>query len=207
MPGEYHLRPITLDDAEATRAIYSYYVENTIISFEYETPSPEDWIKKITYIIEKYPWLVCEHEGKIVGYAYGSQHRARTAYSWSAESTIYVQEGYHGRGIGKTLYAALFDLLRLQGYVNVYAGVGLPNEKSERAHEAAGFNVLGTFSKIGFKFGAWHDTKWYQLHLQDRPVPAPVIIPTNELVNMPEFETTMRAANENLNQKIHEQRA
>jgi phosphinothricin acetyltransferase len=199
MQKEYILRPITLDDAKATRSIYGYYVENTIVSFEYEVPTPEEWLKKIQYITEKYPWIICEHKGQVIGYAYGSVHRARTAYSWSAESTIYVQEGYHGRGIGKMLYAVLFELLRLQGYVNVYAGVGLPNEKSERAHEAAGFHVLGVFCKIGYKFGAWHDTKWYQLHLVDNPTPAPTIISTEELMKMPEVDIIFQNANRTLN--------
>jgi phosphinothricin acetyltransferase len=134
MQGEFNLRLIRPDDAEVTREIYRYYIENTIISFEYEAPSEEEWLKKIKAITAQYPWIVCESQGKIIGYAYGSVHRSKTAYSWSAESTIYVAEGHHGKGIGRALYKTLFELLKLQGYVNVYAGVSLPNEKSERAH-------------------------------------------------------------------------
>ena len=161
------IRLITLDDAAATLEIYRPYVENSIISFEGATPTLDEWEQKIMHILEEYPWIVCEHEGEIIGYAYGSRHRYRTAYNWSAESTIYMKQGFHRKGAGKILYETLFKLLKLQGYVNVYAGVTMPNEKSEKFHLAVGFYEVGYFRKIGYKLGGWHDTRWFQLHLTD----------------------------------------
>jgi L-amino acid N-acyltransferase YncA len=165
--NEFTIRPIKLEDAKATLEVYKPYVENTVISFEYDIPSQEEWESRIKTIIAEYPWLVCEYKGEIIGYAYGSKHRYRTAYSWSAESTIYLAEKFHRKGIARVLYETLFNILRLQGYVNVYAGVTVPNAKSEEFHQALGFYEVGTFKKIGFKFGAWHDTRWFQLHLAD----------------------------------------
>ena len=169
MNSEFKIRLINPGDAEATLNIYRPYVENTIISFEYEVPTLEDWQSRIETNTAKYPWLVCEYRGTIVGYAYGSTHRYRTAYSWSPEATVYMDEQYHRLGIARILYQTLFALLRLQGYVNVYAGVGLPNIKSEEFHEALGFYDIGIFKKVGYKLGAWHDTRWFQLHLVEHP--------------------------------------
>jgi L-amino acid N-acyltransferase YncA len=163
------VRLITSDDAEASLAVYAPYVRNTIISFEYEVPTLDEWKARIETNTSKYPWLVCEHDGMIVGYAYGSTHRHRTAYSWSPESTIYMAENYHRRGIARILYETLFALLRLQGYYNVYAGAGLPNDKSVRFHQALGFEDIGVFRKVGYKLGNWHDTRWFQLQLAPHP--------------------------------------
>jgi phosphinothricin acetyltransferase len=169
MSQDFRIRHINKEDAEATLNIYAPYVQNTIISFEYEVPTLKEWIARIETNTTEYPWLVCEYKNEIIGYAYGSKHRHRTAYSWSPESTVYLSHTFHRLGIAKVLYESLFDLLRLQGYVNVYAGVSMPNINSESFHLALGFTELGVFKKIGFKFGAWHDTKWFQLHLINHP--------------------------------------
>jgi phosphinothricin acetyltransferase len=183
---------------KACREIYRPYVEKTIISFEYEVPSVEEWEKRIAANTAEYPWLVCECKGEIIGYAYGSKHRYRTAYSWSPESTIYLREDFHGKGIAKILYTTLFDLMRLQGYVNVFAGVGMPNDKSENFHKACGFYEIGVFKKIGYKFGAWHDTKWFELNLGEHK-PDPVRPKwMEEVKNMEEFLVLIQNANEKI---------
>ena len=163
----FNIRPITKNDAAATLNIYKYYVEKTAVSFEYEPPTAEEWEQRIALVTVEYPWLVCEVEAEIVGYAYGTSHRYRSAYLWSVETAIYLSEKFHGKGIARPLYQALFDILRLQGYVNVYAGVTIPNDKSVAFHKSMGFSDVGTFKKIGFKFGEWHDTRWFQMHLVD----------------------------------------
>lgn len=199
--NKFQIRLIQLRDADETLDIYRPYVENTIISFEYEVPSREDWIKRIETNAAEYPWLVCEHQKKIIGYAYGSKHRYRTAYMWSPESTVYLSGAYHQKGIARILYQTLFDLLRLQGYVNVYAGVALPNEKSEKLHEAMGFREIGIFKKIGYKHGAWRDTRWFQLHLIEHPLNPSKPVSISDLQTNPGFEKIMAEANHKLNER------
>lgn len=165
--SNYNIRSITPEDAEATLAIYAPYILNTNISFEYEVPTVEEFKQRIATVTAAYPWLICEYEGEIVGYAYGGQHRARTAYKWSVESAIYMAEDFCGKGAGKLLYTKLFDILRQQGFVNVFAGMTLPNEKSEGLHKACGFRDIGVFEKIGYKNNQWHDVRWMQLDLAE----------------------------------------
>jgi L-amino acid N-acyltransferase YncA len=198
MKNEFNIRLINLNDAQATLEIYRPYVEKTIISFEYDAPDMEEWEKRIRTITAEYPWLVCEHNGEVIGYAYASKHRYRTAYSWAVESTIYLSEKFHHKGVAAILYEALFQLLWLQGYVNVYAGVTVPNIKSEKFHLSSGFYDVGYFKKIGFKFGAWHDTRWFQRHLAEHPDnPMKPKIPA-EIINTPAFKKTLEDANTKL---------
>ncbi|MCW3122600.1 MAG: phosphinothricin acetyltransferase [Flavipsychrobacter sp.] len=200
MSGRYNIRLIDIIDAEATLAIYRPYVENTIISFEYEAPTLEEWHQRIAANTAGYPWLVCEVDGVIAGYAYGSTHRYRTAYSWSVESTVYVSEQFHRQGIARVLYETLLALLRIQGYMNVYAGIGMPNVKSESFHRALGFYDIGTFKKIGYKFGAWHDTLWLQLHLAEHTDNQPFPKKTAEVAQSTKFIEVIENANRKINQ-------
>jgi L-amino acid N-acyltransferase YncA len=160
------LRLVEDKDIPAILGIYSYYVLNTIISFEYEAPKLDEFTERVNGIRKTHPFLVAEYDGKIVGYAYGSVHRQRTAYQWSAESTVYLDKAFHRKGIARKLYNVLFDLLRLQGFYSIYAGVGLPNEQSVGFHKALGFKEVGIFKKVGYKMGNWHDTQWFQMALQ-----------------------------------------
>jgi L-amino acid N-acyltransferase YncA len=168
------LRLIDDQDIPAVLDIYSYYVGNTIISFEYEAPKLDEFKERINGIRKTHPFLVAEDANQIVGYAYGSVHRQRTAYQWSVESTVYLDNAFHRKGIAQKLYSVLFDILRLQGFYSVYAGIGLPNEQSVGFHKAMGFTEVGIFKKVGYKMGNWHDTQWFQLALQTlqvEPVP------------------------------------
>lgn len=196
------IRLIDMRDAAATLTIYRPYVEHTIISFEYEAPTLAEWETRIKTNTSEYPWLVCEIDNEIAGYAYGSKHRYRTAYSWSPEATIYVSEKFHGSGIARLLYETLFALLKLQGYVNVYAGVGLPNAKSETFHQALGFNEIGIFKKVGYKHGAWHDTRWFQLHLVAHPDNPPFPKKPEDILHTDSFTNIMKTANEQLEQRL-----
>lgn len=163
----YTIKLATPDDAAAIQSVYAPYVRDTCITFEYEVPTVEEFEERIRVVTKEYPWLVCEQEGKIIGYAYGCRHRARAAYDWSVESAIYMANDSRGKGIGKSLYQELFRLLKMQGYVNVFAGMTLPNEKSEGLHKSCGFQEIGVFRNIGYKFNQWHDVKWMQLDIND----------------------------------------
>ena len=198
MEQGFIIRPVKLTDAEDIREIYRPYVEEQITSFEYELPPHDEWLERIRSISAEYPYIVCEHNGKVVGYSYGCRHRYRTAYSWSAESAIYVHEKYHGAGIARLLYETLFRLLRLQGYANVYAGVGLPNDKSVKFHRSMGFYDVGTFRRVGFKFGKWWDTQWFQLHLIDEEMPPGTLVSTDDLQNNSEYWRMIEDANKKI---------
>lgn len=178
--------------------IYAPFITDTIVSFECEAPTIEEFSKRIANIQRKYPWLVYEIKGKIVGYAYASPFNQRAAYDWSADFSIYIRPEYHGRNIGKALYSALYELLKLQGYCNVYAGIALPNVKSEGLHKAFGFEQVGIYKKAGFKFGAWHDVKWFQLKIQEYPE-KPVNPKTiDEIVDTPEFKNIIQKAKDTI---------
>lgn len=201
MNSYYKIRLITEDDIAAALEVYKPYVLNTAITFEYEVPTIAEFTHKVKTISTGYPWLVCEHNNEIIGYAYGSLHRARTAYTWSPESTVYMDGRFHGRGVARVLYETLFEILKLQGYINVYAGVGIPNEKSEAFHEALGFYELGIFRKVGYKLGKWHDTRWFQLHLAEHVIDPPWPKQMDAVVGTDEFNSIMLRANEKMKLK------
>lgn len=172
------IRLATPADAEAILAIYAPYITGSTITFEYEVPSIVAFTERIQTIQQQLPYLVAEVDGRVLGYAYASKHRDRTAYQWSVESSVYVHPDGHRQGIARSLYIALFDRLRRQGYYNVYAGITLPNLKSEAFHQSMGFLPVGIYEHIGYKMGAWHSVAWFQLTLQPYRLdpPAPVSI-------------------------------
>ncbi len=153
-------------DAAQIAAIYRPYCEDNCISFEAEAPGVAEVASRIEAILRKFPWLVDERDGVVAGYAYASPHRARAAYRWVAEVTIYIHPNFHGKGVGRALYAELFGRLRAQGYYKVYAGIVIPNPPSQGFHEALGFKQVAFYRAVGFKLGAWRDTGWWQYDLQ-----------------------------------------
>lgn len=161
------IRLASVNDAGRILDIYAPYVEKTAVSFEYNVPTKEEMETRIKNVSSKYPWIVFEEGNEILGYVYASKHRERSAYRWSVDVSIYIKEGCHGRGIGKALYTALFQILKYQGYYNAYAGIGLPNEKSVGIHEYFGFKQIALYSKVGYKFGKWYDTGWWELSLME----------------------------------------
>jgi L-amino acid N-acyltransferase YncA len=198
MNNKLAIRLIKNDDNKEALEVYKPYVVSTSITFEYDVPSLDDFSTRIETIANEYPWLVCLKDDKIIGYAYASKHRYKTAYQWSPESTVYLSSDYHRKGIAKILYKTLFSILRLQGYINVYAGVALPNIKSEEFHKALGFYEIGDFKKIGYKLGKWHDVRWFQLHLTEHIDNPPIPKSIKEIEATSEFQTIFTIANEQL---------
>jgi L-amino acid N-acyltransferase YncA len=156
------LRLASPDDAASIAAIYRPIVEHTAISFETDPPDGDEMRRRIASTLPDYPWLVCECDGTAAGYAYAGRMRPRAAYRWSVETSAYVDERYRGRGIGHGLYLSLFAILAAQGYVSAYAGISLPNPASIALHERVGFRPLGTYHRVGFKMGRWHDVGWWE---------------------------------------------
>lgn len=167
-----NIRLATPSDAAALLAIYAPYVENTAITFEYEVPTIEDFTNRIAKTLEKYPYLVAEEDGVVVGYAYASTYYARAAYDWAVELSVYVSLDSRGQGVGTKLYDALEYLLDQMGYIHFLACIFLPNEASLALHRKRGYQQVAHFPKIGYKFNRWHDIVWLQKSLEKevRPI-------------------------------------
>lgn len=170
------IRFASADDAAAVAAIYAPSIIDSAISFEAEVPSTNEMRERIETTLERTPWLVCEHDGVVVGYAYASSHSERAAYRWSLNASVYIAASCRRQGVGRALYTSLFALARLAGYYAVHAGITLPNAPSVGIHEALGFERVGVYRSVGFKLGAWRDVGWWQLELRPREgIPAPTI--------------------------------
>ena len=169
MTAQHDIRLATPADAPGIHAIYEPVVRDTAISFELEVPDVEAMATRIAATLEMHPWLVWEEGGRIAGYVYGSRHRERAAYQWSAEVTAYVHPDFHRRGIGGALYRVLIALLRAQGFCNAYAGITLPNAASVALHESMGFTPLAVYRGVGYKLGRWHDVGLWQQRLAELP--------------------------------------
>lgn len=155
-----------VEDAQQLLDIYSPNVL-TSISFEYNIPTLEEFTRRIQKCLLTFPWIVCLVNDKIVGFSYASSHRERTAYQWTCECSVYVNDEFKGKGIGSALYKTLFDLLKLQGIRNVYAGITLPNQASINLHEKCGFEHFVTYSQVGYKMGSWQNVGWWQLRINE----------------------------------------
>jgi L-amino acid N-acyltransferase YncA len=165
------IRFATPADASAVAEIYGPFCEHSPITFETEKPTVKEIENRIRKILERFPWLICELESEVLGYAYAGPHRDRAAYRWSVDVAIYLSGKSRGQGFGTILYTVLFELLRIQGYFQAYAGITLPNPASIRLHQRLGFERVGVYKQVGYKANAWHDVSWWALTLQaaDRP--------------------------------------
>jgi len=159
------VRDAVPDDAPACAAIYAPYVRDTAISFETEPPTAEEMADRIAEAQRRHAWLVLEDAGAVTGYAYGGPFMARAAYQWSATVSVYLENGRRRTGAGRALYTALFDRLAARGIRTVLAGIAVPNDASIGLHRALGFEPAGTYRRVGWKLGRWHDVAWYQRDL------------------------------------------
>ena len=166
------MRAAETADAEAIASVYRPYVTDSVASFE-QTPPDGDEIARRMLAPPRLPWYVATRQGAVVGYSYASRHRARAAYRWSVECSVYLAESARGQGIGRALYERLMAELTRLGYVTALAGVTLPNDASVRFHEAVGFTTIGVSRSVGFKHGAWRDVQWLQRTLAE-PSSAPL---------------------------------
>jgi L-amino acid N-acyltransferase YncA len=165
-------------DAAACAAIYAPSVTHGVISMEEVAPDGAELRRRITEITARYPWLVAEIEGVVAGYAYAGTHRARASYRWSTDVTVYVSAGHQRRGVGRALYARLFERLAQQGYHEACAGITLPNDASVGLHESLGFVPVGVYRNIAFKSGAWRDVGWWQKTLREHVSSTPPAEPS-----------------------------
>lgn len=195
------LRVARKEDAEGILAIYSPFVKNTTVSFEYEVSDVSDYATKVEELLINFPWLIVEADGVIVGYAYASKHRDRPGYAWSAESSIYVHDDFMRKGIATVLYNALFEILAAQNLINVYAGIAQPNEGSTMFHVKMGFTPVGVYKKVGYKNGSWVDVVWLHRTLLKHPAEPKATIPFSNPAIQSRTQEILLAATNVLNQK------
>ena len=163
------IRDVQLKDAERLVEIYSPYVLHTAVSFEIDVPSVTEFEERIKNITEKYPYLVCEKDGKIIGYVYASAYSSRKAYDWTVGTSIYIDEAFRRCGAGSLLYKELEKRLKAIGIVNLLAGVAYCEEEDEylthdspKFHLKQGYVEVAHMKSVGKKFDRWYDLKWYQ---------------------------------------------
>jgi L-amino acid N-acyltransferase YncA len=161
------------DDAPAVLEIYAPFVRTTAVTFEYEVPSVADMAERIRAVTVRWPWLVCDRDGAVAGYAYASTWRSRAAYQWAVETTVYVHEHARREGIGRALYRALLACVRLQGHRLALGVITLPNDASVALHETFGFRRTAVHRACGHKLAAWHDVGVWELELAPRADAAP----------------------------------
>jgi len=159
------IRYVEPKDAEEICGIYNFFVNNTDITFEEQPVSAAEMEKRIRDVTATYPWLVVEEEGRILGYAYSGKYRERSAYRYTAELTIYIKNGEEGRGLGAELMGRVIEETRRRGFHSLVSAIAIPNERSVSIHEKFGFEKIGHFKEVGFKFDRWIDVGYWELVL------------------------------------------
>ena len=167
--SEIKIRDAKLEDIDSVLKIYSYYVKNTAITFEYDVPVVDEFLARMQKTMRRYPYIVIEKDGSIQGYAYASAFVVRAAYDWSCETTVYLEHTAQKRGLGRKIYEELENRLKKMGILNLYACIGYPqtedeylNRNSAEFHEHLGFTPVGRFHKCGYKFNRWYDMVWME---------------------------------------------
>lgn len=176
------IRVATVKDAAKLLAVYAPYVRETAITFEYEIPTEAEFASRIAKVLKRYPYLVAEQAGEIVGYAYASPFHSRAAYAWGVETSIYVDKEKKGMGIGGKLHGALETILKEQGILNLNACIAYPavedeylNKNSVEFHGHLGYRMVGEFQKCGYKFNRWYNMVWMEKHIGEHVTEQPEV--------------------------------
>ncbi len=175
------IRFLELKDIKTVYKIYEYYIVSTSITFEITVPSLEEFTERVLNISKNYPYVVYEQDGKVVGYAYATRYGVREAFQWVVESTVYVDQNYKNKGIGKILYTKLLELLKSQGFHTAYALVTSANVNSLSFHEKLGFKYMAKFDNLGYKQGEWHGIIYYSYELNPYTNPPRQLLDINQL--------------------------
>ncbi|MEA4992622.1 MAG: N-acetyltransferase family protein [Oscillibacter sp.] len=184
MEKDCKIRVATPEDAEALLRIYAPYVEKTAITFEYDVPTAREFAGRIEKTLKRYPYLVAEEDGQILGYAYAGPFHGRAAYDWAVETTVYIAQNAKRRGLGKRLYDALERALAAQNVLNLNASIAYPagedpylTRDSVEFHQRLGYRVVGRFSQCGYKFDRWYDMVWMEKHIGVHTAAQPAVKP------------------------------
>jgi len=180
-------------DISGILEIYSPYITGTSVTFEEEVPDEESFWERMQGIMKELPYLVCEIDGKIAGYAYASGYRSRASYRWSREVSVYIHPQFQRKRVGYALYTSLNEMVRFQGIANLLAIITMPNESSVAFHEHFGYTKCAEFSKVGYKLNQWQNVGWFELFIQDEnEKPKERILPLNELTGLPVFQEAIK---------------
>lgn len=186
------IRMAQIDDARQILAIYAPYVSDTALTLTSTVPSIEQVVQTMLDVKKHFPYLICCIDGEVVGFAYAYRQHPHEAHNWNAELSIYINPNYQGRGIATALYTALFQILKIQGYCNLYAVITIPNEASVALHRHFGFRELVVMERSGFKLVRWHDVLWMEMKIQGCHDPAEHGNPlTVQQLNSNELSTIM----------------
>jgi len=179
---EILVRKARVEDADALVRIYAPYVNKTTITFEYDVPSTREFAERIKQTLPFYPYLIAETlEGNILGYAYAGAYKTRAAYDWSVETTVYVKENCSVKGVGTRLYRTLEEVLKAQNFCQLIACITAGNTKSISFHKKLGYQEVGIFPRIGYKFDQWCDVLWMQKSIFDGKEQPKPILPFSEI--------------------------
>ena len=188
MSDKISIRMAKPADADALLQIYAPYVRHTAITFEYDVPDTDEFAGRITRTLERYPYLVAEKDGMILGYAYASPFKERAAYDWAVETSIYVKQDLRRSGIGRKLHDRLEEILRKQNICSMCACIAYASEEdaylsndSVYFHEKLGYRMVGQFQKCGYKFKRWYDMVWMEKHIGVHESDQKPVIPIGEL--------------------------
>lgn len=186
--SDFFIKIASPNDADKLLYIYSYYIKNTAVSFEYGIPMVEEFKLRIQNTLKDFPYIVAVASGEIVGYAYLSKYAVRAAYSWSATTSIYLNKNCKRKGYGKKLYSAIEEIAKLQNIQNLYACVTNPDKQdeyltndSELFHKHLGYQQVGKFNKCGYKFGKWYNIVWLEKTIGEHKQPIEKFIPFHDL--------------------------
>ena len=170
------IRLATRADVASILRLTNWAAEHTTANFALAPEPLDEWQATFDRTSRMHAWLVAvdDESNQVVGFAKTSPHRARAAYDWTAEVTVYLDPAYFGRRLGSSLYEKLLGIARAQGYVMLVAGITAGHRASEALHEKFGFVPIGSFHRQGWKFGVWHDVGYWELELQPTGPPAPI---------------------------------
>jgi Sortase and related acyltransferases len=193
------IRLATPDDCSAILSVYTPFVKETTVTFEYEVPLIEDFRERLEVIAQTYPILVLEVDERIIGYAYATSFKPRAAYQWVAETVIYLRPDCGGHGLGQLLYFALIEVLKLQGICQGIGVITAENTVSVGFHRKMGYHESARLEKVGFKFGRWLDVLWMQNQFAQLMEQPQIIRPIVDIVDKDDFKTLLFQINSRLN--------
>ena len=176
-------------DVPGILEIYSPFILTSSVTFEESVPDDASFWERIQGIMEELPYLVCEIDGQVAGYAYASGYRGRASYRWTKEVSVYIHPDFYRRRVGQALYISMNEMVRYQGIADLLAIITMPNESSVAFHEHCGYRKCGEFANVGYKLGQWQNVGWFELFLQDETqAPRDRILKLNEITGLPVFE-------------------
>ncbi len=180
-------------DVSGILEIYAPFILNTAVTFEEEVPDEKSFWERIQGIMTELPYLVCEIDGRIAGYAYASAYRSRASYRWAKEVSVYIHPDFHRKRIARALYTSLNHMVKYQGIADLLAIITMPHESSVAFHEYFGYKKCGEFKNVGYKLNQWQNVGWFELFLQDeKETPKDRILRLHEIVELPVFHEAIQ---------------